>query len=318
MSRAGDLLPPIFIERLRKIIPSGQIQTVLRTFEHPKPTTFRVNTLKTTPEAVKEQLVAEGFKLERVAWYHDAMILRGGRLRELQETTLYQNGTIYVQSLSSMLPPLVLAPQPGESILDIAAAPGSKTTQMACLMRGEGRIVANDSNRIRFFKLKANLTQQAAVNVEATLYYGEMFGKRHPGAFDRVLVDVPCTTEGRFETSDPKTYRFWQPRKIHEMVRKQRRLLVSAIEALRPGGVLVYATCTFAPEENEGIVSIVLEQFGDAVALEPINLQFSNTLPGLTSWERYRFDPSMKLARRVFPTEEMEGFFLAKLRKRDK
>lgn len=315
MRAEARVLPELFLERLRQIVPPQQVDTVMNTFTQPKPTTFRVNTLKTAASAVREQLEAEGVRLERVSWYPDAMILRSSRLRELQEHALYRTGALYVQSLSSMVPPLVLEPQPGETALDLCAAPGSKTTQMACLMRAQGRLVANDNNRVRFFKLKANVELQAATNVELSLGYGETFGHRHPAAFDRILVDAQCSTEGRFLTSEPASYRFWALRKLHEMAHKQRRLLRSAVDALRPGGVLVYSTCTFAPEENEGVVSWMLEQCGPMVALEPIPLQFPNYLPGLTRWKGDVFDASLARTRRILPTETMEGFFLARLRK---
>ncbi len=308
-------LPEAFLERLRRIIPASHSAAALKSFTGPKPTTFRVNTLKSTPEATRERLTAQGFKLERVQWYRDAMILQDGRLRELQETEPYKTGAIYVQSLSSMLPPLVLEPKPGETVLDLTAAPGSKTTQLACLMEGRGRIVANDNNKIRFFKLRATVELQGARNVETTLRYGEAFGRELPETFDRVLADVPCSTEGRFDVSDPTSYKFWKPGKVREMARKQKRLIWSAVEALRPGGVLVYSTCTFAPEENEMVVHWALEKFKETLALEPIPLGLSNCLPGLVEWEGKALHPSLKLTRRIVPTEEMEGFFVARLRK---
>lgn len=316
MRAEGQELPELFLERLRRIIPADRWDEIVHTFSHPKPTTFRVNSLKTSAPLVQERLSAEGFQLDPVPWYAEAFVLRGRRLRELQETELYRDGSIYVQSLSSMLPPLVLDPKASDVVLDVTAAPGSKTTQLACLMGGEGRIVANDNNRIRFFKLRANVIQQAARNVEMTLFDGSVFGRRRPESFDKVLADVPCTTEGRFQTADPKSYRFWKPIKIREMAHKQRRLLDSAIAALRPGGALVYSTCTFAPEENEEVIQWALRRWGDVVSLEPITPEFSNWLPGLRQWAHRAFDPSMERTRRILPTDEMEGFFLARLRKR--
>lgn len=309
------VLPELFLDRLRTILPAAQWDPLVKTFTQPKPTTFRVNTLTVTVEAARERLADAGFHVERVPWYREAFILRRGTLRELQETALYRTGAIYVQRLSSLLSPLVLDPQAGESILDIAAAPGSKTTQMACLMRGEGRIVAVDNNRVRCYKLRANVEQQAARNVEVVWSFGEAYARRHPGAFDRVLADVPCTAEGRFLTSEPKSHRYWKPGKIREMVRKQKRLLAAAIMALRPGGSLVYSTCTFAPEENEGMLQWALERFAGLVALEPVALDCPNVMPGLTAWEGMAFHPSLRHARRVLPTEHMEGFFIARLRK---
>ncbi len=309
-------LPAEFLERLRRILPSSQFDTVANTFAEPKPTTFRVNTLKATTADVRAELEGVGFRLKGVAWYPDAFVMETGRLRELQETAAYQQGGLYVQSLSSMLPPLVLGPQPHEEVLDLAAAPGSKTTQMACLMRGAGRLVAIDNNRVRFYRLRANLALQDARNVEPLLRAGEAAGRMFPDRFDRVLVDAPCSAEGRFDVREPASYRYWRPGKIHEMVRKQRRLLAAGLAALRPGGLLVYSTCTFAPEENEGVVSWALASWGETVALEPVELPGPQAQPGLTRWQDVQFQPAMRATARILPSAQMEGFFLARLRKK--
>src|SRR3989338_2017752 len=193
MKSEVQALPKLFLERLRKIIPSQKLDGVANTFASPKPTTFRVNMLKTSRDFVREKLERNGFRLTPVPLYPDAFILREGRLKELEKTDLYLKGEIYVQNLSSMIPPLVLDPQPGEAILDLTAAPGGKTTQMASLMGDEGRIVANESDRIRYEKLKANIELQGASIVEVVLSYGESFGKKFPERFDRVLLDAPCS-----------------------------------------------------------------------------------------------------------------------------
>jgi len=308
-------LPEPFLERLQRIIPPSRWQTVLNTFGTARPTTFRANTLKTTAQAMRQQLTADGFGLESVPWYRDACILRRGTLRELQETALYREGGLYVQSLSSMLPPLVLDPQPGEAVLDLTAAPGSKTTQLACLLRSQGRLVANDNNRIRFYKLKANLEQQGVRNVDVWLQPGELFGRTHREAFDRVLLDAPCSAEGRFNVHVPSSYRYWKPLKVREMARKQKRLIASAIHALRPGGTLVYATCTFAPEENEAVISWALEKFDGTIALDTMAVRGAHRLIPLSSWEGKTFAPTMHRAVRILPSPLFEGFFLARLKK---
>lgn len=308
-------LPELFLERLNRVIPSQQWDAVANTFAQSKPTSFRVNTLKAGVGDVRAQLEAQGFRLEPVSWYPAAFTLQHGSLRALQQSDVYRQGAIYVQSLSSMIPPLLLNPKPGELVLDLTAAPGSKTTQMACLMRGEGRIVANDNNRVRYYKLRANVEQQAARNVEPMLRSGESIGRTHPGRFDRVLVDAPCSAEGRFQVREPSTYRYWKLVKIREMVRKQKRLLHSAILALRPGGLLVYSTCTFAPEENEGVVSWALSKCGPLIALEAATLPVPNARAGLATWEGQPFHPSLRRAVRILPTPEMEGFFIASIRK---
>lgn len=309
------VLPELFLERLQRIFPPQKWDELANTFTEPKPTTFRANTLKVSPAALRERLEHQDFGLEPVHWYPEAFVLRRGTLRDLQKTESYQNGEIYVQGLASMIPPLVLNPQPGELILDMTAAPGSKTTQIGCLMKGQGRIVANDNNRPRFFLLKANVEQQGIPNVHLTLQYGETIGRKQPERFDRILLDAPCSAEGRFQTREPKSFRFWKPAKVKEMVRKQKKLLWSAITALRPGGIVVYSTCTFAPEENEGVLSWALEKFRAAIELGPIQLPVTNQMPALSLWEKEEFDPAVRKAIRILPTPQMDGFFLAKIRK---
>ena len=318
-------LPELFLERLKRLVPRQKWDETANTFAEAKPTTFRVNTLKvgagfprpqgavTTP--LQERLEHLGFRLEKVPWYPDAFILRGGRLRELQETEIYQKGEIYVQGLSSMIPPLVLHPQPGETILDLTAAPGSKTTQIACLMKGEGRILANDNNRVRFFKLKANVDPQGTKNVELSLRPGELFGRDSPETFDRILLDAPCSAEGRFNVREPATYKYWKLAKIKEMARKQKNLIISAVRALKPGGVLVYSTCTFAPEENESVLNWLIGKFETAIQIEKIHLPLTNQAPGLAQWESENFHPAIRAAVRILPTATMDSFFLARIRK---
>jgi 16S rRNA (cytosine1407-C5)-methyltransferase len=315
MRSEGEGLPGEFLERLRRIIPASQWDPVVQTFATARPTTYRANTLKATGQQVQEALAAQGLRVEPVSWCPGAFILTEGRLRELQETQAYREGWLYVQSLSSLVPVLILDPQPGEQVLDLTAAPGSKTTQIACLMREQGRLVANDNNRIRLFKLKANLALQGATEVEVWRLDGERVGRLHPERFDRVLLDAPCSAEGRFQTGEPKTFRYWKPAKIREMVHKQRRLLASGIAALKAGGVLVYSTCTFAPEENEGVIAWALKRFGDAVSVDEIRAPVPTAQPGLSGWGHVVFAPSLANTVRLLPTPLMEGFFLAKLRK---
>jgi 16S rRNA C967 or C1407 C5-methylase (RsmB/RsmF family) len=182
-------------------------------------------------------------------------------------------------------------------------------------MENRGELAAVELVRSRFFKLRANLQAQGATNVRTFLKDGETVWRHRPAYFDRVLLDAPCSTEGRFHTADPETHAYWSPRKIREMARKQHRLLFSAVQALRVGGVLVYATCAFAPEENEAVLDDTLGRFGAALHVEPLGLDLDNMVPPLPSWEGRTFAADLSAARRVLPTPTMEGFFVAKLRK---
>ncbi len=285
------VFPAGFLERLRKILPPGKFDSAANTFAEKVPTTFRVNPLKTSINIIKGKIESHGFRLEPVSWYSGAFILKQGTLRELQQTSEYKNGEIYVQSLSSMLPPLVLDPKHGEIVLDLAAAPGSKTTQMAAMTEGKGKIIACDNNRIRFYKLKANLEMQGAANVEAMLCYGESIRKKFPNYFDKVLLDAPCSSEGRFQANEPASFGYWKLRKVYEMAKKQKKLIASAIQALKPGGTLVYSTCTFAPEENEAVLNWTVQKFGDAIEVGAIH---PSTLLGTLSLSKGELPLRMK------------------------
>ncbi len=308
-------LPELFLKRLKQIVPFSSWDRIANTFTENKPTTFRVNTLKTNSKSIKSFLEERNFSLSAVPWFTDAFVLKKDRQKDLEATDPYLNGEIYLQSLSSMIPLLVLNPKPGEIILDLTAAPGGKTTQMACLMNGEGKIVANENDKIRFEKLKANLILQAALNVEAILSYGESFGNKYPDQFDRVLVDAPCSAEGKFLTSEPSSYRYWNLNKVKEVSKLQKKLLISGLKALKPGGALVYSTCTFAPEENEEVVDSALRNLGDSIGLEVFKLPLQNQMSGLLKWEGIKYGASLGKTVRILPTAEMEGFFVSLIRK---
>ncbi|MCB9799228.1 MAG: RsmB/NOP family class I SAM-dependent RNA methyltransferase [Candidatus Omnitrophica bacterium] len=315
MSKNHRGLPPEFVERLNMILPSSKRQKIIDSFARLTPTTFRVNRLKSHSDILKDALQSQGLKIRRVPWYRDAFVLENASIRDLQNTREYSEGHLYIQSLSSMVPPLVLEPQPEETVLDMTAAPGSKTTQMAAMMEARGRLVANDNNKVRFFKLKANVEMQGASNVELNMYYGEGFGKKQPETYDRVLLDAPCSAEGRFYIHKPASFGFWKPRKVKEMAHKQKKLIHSAIETLKPGGLLVYSTCTFSPEENEGVLDFALKKFPDKIEIEKAGLDIPNQMTGISEWEGNRYDPAVKRGVRILPDETMEGFFVAKIRK---
>jgi len=312
----GRQLPEAFLEKIRRIIPSNQWDKAIKTFSEERPTTFRVNALKTAASSLKERLEPQGFKVENVPWYKDAFILRKGKQKDLEKTDLYKQGQIYIQGLSSMVPPLVLNPQPDETILDLTAAPGSKTTQLAALMKNQGRVLANDNNPIRVEKLKANANLQEASNVEVLpAGDGGLVWKENFEKMDKVLLDAPCSSEGRFQLDTPSTYGYWKEDTSRKMAKDQRRLFKSAFLALKPGGTMVYSTCTFAPEENEMILQWALETYGDAIEVEEIVNPLPAHTRGLAAWGDLKFNPSVVKSVRVLPTPDLEGFFVSKLRK---
>ncbi len=263
---------------------------------------------------VLDELRTLGLTPESVEGVQGAFVVPAEQRIRLLESGPALREAIYVQNISSQLPPLILDPKPGDRVLDLCAAPGSKTRQIACLMEDMGKIIAVEKVRKRFYKLKANVVDQGSTIVQPFLGSGTAYWHREPEAFDRVLVDAPCSTEGRFRADDSETTRYWSKRKIKEMQSKQRKLLFAGIQALKPGGTLVYSTCTFAPEENEIVVSKALKTFGEAVELTSAGLDTldERQIQGpLRAWNDRAFSPLASEALRVLPDGVFEAFFVA-------
>jgi len=309
-------LPEEFLERLQRIVPAAALPGVLKSFESVKPLIVRINPLQTTAEAAAAQLTNLEIPHESISWKSDAFCIPPQYREQTLGSDLYQRGQIYSQNLSSQLAPMVLAPQAGEEVLDMCAAPGGKTLQIAGMLRQTGRIAAVEKVKARFFKLKANLKSQHVDFVHTYLTDATLLWRKTPERFDRILLDAPCSTESRFRSNDPDSFSHWQLRKIKETARKQKKLLTSAIHCLKPGGTLVYCTCSFAPEENEAIIDYVFRRFSDSIAISLIELPFGNQQQGLTHWKNKVFCPEVTRAVRILPNEKMDGFFLCKIAKR--
>ena len=164
--------------------------------------------------------------------------------------------------------------------------------------------------RQRYYKLRSVVEQMGAANIALKIMDGRRF--KCDQLFDKILVDAPCSSEGRFHMDHPKTFAYWSPRKIKEMVRKQRGLLLSASRLLKPGGVMVYSTCTFAPEENEGVVDWLLRKTQGSLDMEAMDLKDIPHYPCLPEWQEKVFDPRVQRCLRILPENGMEGFFIAK------
>ncbi|HYE57333.1 MAG TPA: RsmB/NOP family class I SAM-dependent RNA methyltransferase [Rhodothermales bacterium] len=309
------MLPERFLERLRQIVPPERLPGVLAAFEAAGRVAFRVNPLRGSRDQVLEELHTSGLSPAPVAWYADAFTVPYDQRGPLLASDAVARGAAYVQNLASMVPPLALDPQPGERVLDLAAAPGSKTLQMAALMQNEGEIAAVEVVRDRFFRLRANAEAAGATVVRTFLQDGTRVDRYRPDHFDRVLLDAPCSTEGRFRADDLETTRYWSERKVREMQSKQERLLAAGVRSLREGGVLVYSTCSLAPEENEVVLDRLLTTFEGALALEPIPVAVPELAPPLTAWQGKPFAHDLGYARRLLPDGTFEAFFVARLRK---
>lgn len=255
------------------------------------------------------------FPIWSLSWLEGAYVCRAEDRFRLLESDAFASGRIWVQNPSSMIPPVVLEPEPDDKVLDLAAAPGSKTLQLAEMMGPEADIAAVELVRSRFYRLKRNLSTHGAAFVRTYNRDGIKVQRFRPGHFDRVLIDAPCSTEGQMRPDSPATYSHWSLKKVRTMAGKQRLLLESAINSVRAGGVVVYSTCSFAPEENEAVVQHALDTFGDAITIEPISLDLPTRTTALLEWEDRQFDARVSRAVRLLPDEAFEAFFVCRFRK---
>ena len=311
-------LPPEFLHRLARIVSAAGYEQCLRGFAADPMASFRVNTLTASVEEVVRELSGCGVCCQPVSWCRQAFVAPAGQRQQLVQTAAATDGRLYIQNLSSLLPVLLLDPQPGETILDLAAAPGGKTLHLVAQMQNQGRVSAVEAVRSRYYRLRENLRRGQARIVRTYLTDGRTVGRKTPERFDRVLLDAPCSSEGRFRSGHPDTWRYWSLRKIREQARKQQGLLRSAMRALRPGGTLVYCTCAFAPEENELIIDRQLRRDPGEFHVQEVQLPIPHVEPALTEWRGRQLDVDLRMARRILPQDAMDGFFLCKLRKRSR
>lgn len=283
-----DLLIEQYGEEISAKIENG--------YKAQRPVTLRVNNLKNSLEKVKEKLAEAQIEYETISWYENALIIKNVREEEIRKLEIYANGEIYLQSLSSMLPPIILEPKAGENILDMTAAPGGKTTEIAALTENKVYITACEKNKIRAERLKFNLQKQgvksANVMVEDARKLSDYF------SFDKILLDAPCSGSGTENIFDKN----FSQELVERSVKFQEELLRKALKILKPGGEMVYSTCSILKQENEKVLERVLSK-GNA-QIEPITVQDIEVLPS-------------KIAGTitVCPTENYEGFFVAKIKK---
>jgi 16S rRNA (cytosine1407-C5)-methyltransferase len=308
-------LPADFLNRLRRIVGDESFGLVAASFSEPKRTSFRVNTILAETAEVTEQFQIDGLALDALPWCDHAFVVEHDQRDAVTHSPLATDGKIYVQGLSSIFASLVLDPQPAQWNLDLAAAPGGKASHVAALMKNQGKLSVVEPIKKRMYRLADNMKRLGVSISKTYLMDGRKAGQKVPERFDCVLLDAPCSGESRIHTSDPKSYEFWSPRKIKEQSRKQKGLIESAFKCLKPGGTMVYSTCSFAPEENEAIVAHLLDSAGDEVQLQPIEMPFDNWQPGLVSFDDSEFGDQLQHTRRILPNDRFDGFYLAKIKK---
>ncbi len=317
-----------FLDRYRDIVPDWEAFRAIQS--QPLHSSARINTLKIEKGKLIERLNEQSVPFKCLGWYPLGLKLELESPGKLLENLL---GYIHIQEELSMVPPLVLDPKPGESILDMCASPGSKTTQISAMMKNTGLVIANEPSLGRIAALRSNCERLGAMNVAITRYDGRNF-PRVP--FDRVLVDAPCSAEGR-ERRGPGVIERNNCKRSLGLQVLQIGLLKNALRLVRPGGVVVYSTCTYAPEENEMVVREALKEPAGArkadgadeanracenafcrgeshFRLEKVAIPGLRQCPGIVQWNGVELGEEMQMAARYYPhINDTGGFFVAKI-----
>ena len=297
-------VPEFLIEMLNQQYGEEITSKILEGYLKKRMVTFRVNTLKTSIEKVEEVLKNNNIEFEKVSWSDVAYIVKNVREDTLKELEVYKKGEIYLQSLSSMLPPIVLEPKENTDILDMCAAPGGKTTELASLTNNNANITACELNKIRIEKLKYNIEKQGATSVYIMQEDGRKINDFF--SFDNILLDAPCSGSGTLNVENVNLEKTFTEKLLEKSQRAQLELLSKAVKILKQGQEMVYSTCSILSKENEEIVSKILKN--NKVEIVPIEFKGKEELPLLPT----------KIAGTlcVMPTKLYEGFFIAKIRKK--
>lgn len=303
-------LPEQFLAQMREALPAHlSFDDFVAACQRPLRRSIRVNTLKISVGAFLDLVSPYGWQLTPVPWCEEGFWIERDDEESLPlgSTAEHLSGLFYIQEASSMLPVAALfadGNQP-ERVMDVAAAPGSKTTQIAARMNNRGAILANEFSASRVKVLHANISRCGIHNVALTHFDGRVFGAALPEAFDAILLDAPCSGEGVVR-KDPDALKNWSVESNLEISATQRELIDSAFHALRPGGTLVYSTCTLNRDENEDVCLWLKQRYADAVEFLPLDTLFDSASHAAT--------PEGFL--HVFPQiYDCEGFFVARLRK---
>ena len=290
-------------EKLEKQYGTKITKEIIEEYQTKRKTTLRINTIKSNIEEIKKELEKEKIEYETVKWSEEALVIKNADEKTIQEMEIYKKGKIYLQSLSSMLPPIILEPKEGTDILDMAAAPGGKTTQIAALTNNKAHITACEKNKIRVERLKYNVDKQGATCVfimpKDSRFIDDFF------SFDQILLDAPCSGSGTLDYNDANVEKYFTEQLIERSSKTQKTLLSKAIKLLKPGHEMVYSTCSILDCENEDVVSSVIKNGN--IEIVPINFEGMEKLPILPT--------KISGTLCVKPTELYEGFFVAKIKR---
>ena len=299
-------IPQFLYKKLQSQYGEELTKKIANGYSKQRYATLRANTIKTEANNVAKELQKAGIKFDKVNWSDNAFIIKNATESDIRNLSIYKSGEIYMQSLSSMIPAIILSPNAGENILDMTAAPREKTTQINALSNNQWFITEYEKNKIRLDRLKYNLEKQGAtstnvMNIDARKL-DDFF------SFDKVLLDAPCSGSGTLNTNDKNLEKYFTKELIQRSEKTQSELLQKAINVLKPGNEMVYSTCSILQEENEENIQKYIKK--GLVEIVPINLKQYEEIPKLPT----KIEGTMCIC----PDELYEGFFVAKLRKKAK
>lgn len=280
----------------------------------PRQQSVRINTLKADVKKTVNQLKKLGWSGTPFVWSEGCYTVENS-LQTINGSDLAKNGQVYIQNAASWLPVLALDIQPNDTVLDVCAAPGGKTSHIAAIGDNQVFITANDNSRARLAKLRSNLQRLGVENVDYTLFDATQLSyKLENQQFDKILLDAPCSGEGMMTIDNDKDFESWSVAHIKRLQQLQKKLIVQAWKLLRPGGTLVYSTCTMAPEENEAVIDYLLRH-NDDTEVRQVKIDLQNKVPAVSGWNGKKFNEQLKFAVRLIPSPEVEAFFVCKLTK---
>ncbi len=312
MKKENTEFKPKFIERYSQLTDFEAFKKA--SLQHPRKS-IRVNTLKISVDEIKKRL-EPSWNLTPVPWCKEGFWIEHNGIHEDKRRDIgnlieHALGYIYVQDAASMIPPVVLQAKPGDIVLDMCSSPGSKATQIAANLDNKGFLVTNDYKGIRLAALGLNLQRMGATNILTNLSEGRFFKDIE---FDKILVDAPCSGTGTIRKS-LKTIKIWNPNLVKRLAATQKQLLKTAFECLKPGGTIVYSTCSCEPEEDEAVISNLLNTFDNAKAV-PFDLPIIRGKP-IMEFKGEVYHEDVKNTLRIWPQDnDTEGFFIAKIIKK--
>ncbi|MEO1924122.1 MAG: RsmB/NOP family class I SAM-dependent RNA methyltransferase [Nautiliaceae bacterium] len=293
----------IFFERVNKINPK-----ILDGLKEKKEFSFRINRHKADLEAV-EELKKEGYKPKKVEWSDYVYTLPMEDRKKVTKSSPYTQNKIYIQNLSSIIAANSLDIDKNDWVLDLAAAPGGKSLIFS---EKADKVSAVEPDKKRFFRMKRNFKEHGAKNIQTYNKDGRFVYKATGAIFDKVFLDAPCSSEAHIDLNEGITW--WNLKRVRRFSKLQKELIVSAFEALKPGGEMIYATCTFSPEENEEVIDFLLNKYNN-VEIVKVDLPIQNTQEGITEWDDKTYNDEVKKCVRILPKDAYSGFFFTKIKK---